>query len=192
MDKIIAEYASVVDAIYGVYLDATRGFHLLRQEIERNQQYAVSSLPGTTIEQLDNVSMIYGVGHPNSPDAYTIHACTQSEFKRRNEEDGQNYKTIGNMCLVEIYQYWEDCYRQRVADQLGVATNDVTADIMGDLRFLRISIVHHRAVARADVAKCRLLKWFNEGDEVFLTKDQFEQLVFLVKTFLDTLTEKAI
>lgn len=191
MDQIIPEYANVVDAIYGVYLDCTRAFHLLRQEIDRSQRHTIRTVPETTIEQLDSASMIYGVGDPNDPDAYPLHVCTQAEYKQRNEDGGQNYKTIGNMCLVQIYQYWEDCYRQRVADKLGVTKNDVTVDIMGDLRFLRTSIVHHRAVALAEVENCKLLNWFKAVDEIHVTKDQFEQLVFHVKKYLDTLTSDA-
>ncbi len=190
MNSIVAQYLGVVDAIYGVYLDGTRAFHLLRKEIDTNQRHTISTVPGTTIEQLDAASMIYGVGDPNTPEAYPLHVCTQREYKERNEGHGRNYRTIGNLCLVQIYQYWEDEYRQKVADELRVAKNQVAAHVMGDLRFLRMSIVHHRGIALADVEKCRLLKWFHEGDEIFVTKDQFEQLIFHLKKYCDTLLEQ--
>ena len=158
-DDPIAEYRSIVDSIYGVFLDANRGFHLVREETLLQQKQSAASLAGMTIAKLDQAHMIYGVGDPNDKDSYVLHDCTQAEYKERNRSGGHNCHVIGRLCLVQIYGYWEDHYRSSIADHFGLEKNELLSDILGDLRILRISIVHHRWIALPEVSKCVLLKW---------------------------------
>src|ERR671919_1552699 len=138
----IAQFEQVVDYIYGVYLDATTGFERLRAWFEENQGKSLEMLKGShpelaSIDYLDSVEMIYGKGDPNDPSSIVLHHCTQREYKERNIEGGINYKFLGNMALVGLYQYWEDYHRSRVAASIGKQRNDLQAPIMGDLRRLR-------------------------------------------------------
>ena len=47
-----------------------------------------------------------------------LHETTIGEYKRRNEDGGQNWVFLANVCLVGIYQYWEDHFRKEIASAL--------------------------------------------------------------------------
>jgi|SRR5271157_3085774 len=120
--------------------------------------------------------MYFGKGNPNIS-LEILHFCTIAEWKARNAPGGANFKAIGNLCLILIYQYWEDHYRSKIARQLGITRNEIAINIMGDLRILRRSIIHHHAVAENDIEKCQIINWFKIGDEIFLTEEQFEIVI---------------
>jgi hypothetical protein len=192
----VDEFERVVDYIYGVYLDSTTGYDKLREWLETNQKDTLSTLKDThpelaSIDYLDSVHMIYGEGDPNTSEAVELHRCTQKEYKDRNMEGGANFKFLGNMALVSLYQYWEDFHRGQVANELGIKKNDLKNPIMGDLRLVRISIIHHAGIALKEVEKCELLKWYKENDDIFIDKTKFEDVIFHVKNMLNKLRNKA-
>lgn len=181
------EFRYIVDSVYGIYLDANRGFHLLRQETLRNQIETVQQIEGMSVAKLDTIGFTYGVGDPNSPDSYALHSCTQAEYKKRNEKNGHNCKVIGRLCIVDIYSFWEDHYREKVAESRGLSKGDLLSDIMGDIRLIRNSIVHHRWIALPEISKCKLLTWFSEGDSIEFTEKQFEEVIAQVYAYIDGL-----
>ena len=181
----IKEYRDIVDAIWGTYLDSTLGFSKVKSMIEE-----IQAMSNEDIEYLDrNISFTYGKGDPNSPDAIPLHTCTQGKIKQRNGENGDNFKFIGNMSLISIYQYWEDCYRGKIAEEKGVCKNDIKSDIMGDLRLIRISIVHHKGIALKEVENCKKLKWYNENDKIFIDQKKLEEILIEIDEMLNDLSE---
>ena len=118
------------------------------------------------------------------PSSDIVHSCTQGEYRKRNAKDGRNHIWMGQLALVQMYGFWDDCYRQKIAEASGREKNDLKSDIMGDLRWLRQSIVHHRGIALNEVEKCKILNWFREGDTLSFTPEQFEILVRRIKTDL--------
>lgn len=68
-----------------------------------------------------------------------------------------------------------------IADCLGIKKPDLKVDIFGDFRLLRHSIIHHRGIALPGIEKCKVLKWFNENDQIALTEDQIKTIIFYVK-----------
>ena len=191
MTTAINGFRSAVDDVYGVFLDGTQGFGLVVRDYDRHRKQAMGMVPGTTAQDLDRSRFFYGVGAPGTPDAYPLHVCTQAEYRSRNDKDGKNHVVLANMCLVLVYQYWEDRYRKAIADELGIDKNELVLDIMGDLRILRNSIVHHDAVALGDVAKCRVLTGFAPGQPIKISKKKFEEIVFCVKSGLDGIVSRA-
>jgi hypothetical protein len=193
----LTEFEKIVDYIFGVYLDATTGFERLRTWFKENQGKSLEMLKESHpefagMEYLDTVSFTYGVGDPGAPGAIVLHKCTQREYKERNTEKGINYKFIGNMSLVSLYQYWEDHYRAKVAENLSLQKNKLKEPVMGDIRRLRISIIHHSGIALKEIEKCELLKWLKEGDEIFIDKEKFVEIVFYVKTMINELRKQQI
>jgi hypothetical protein len=194
--EAISQFEQVVDHIYGVYLDATTGFERLRAWFLEHQGKALEMLKASHpelagIDSLDSVEMVYGKGDPNDAGSIVLHRCTQREYKERNAENGINQKFLGNMALVGLYQYWEDYHRANIAASMGKQKDDLRAPIMGDLRRFRISIIHHAGVALRDVGRCEILKWFREGDDIFVDKEKFEEIVFYVKSMLASLRRDA-
>jgi len=114
----IDEFEAVVNQIVGVYYDATIAFKKTLNWFEDKQKKGLEivrknkpELKG--VNDLDFIPLMYGDRDPNDPEAKILHICTQGEYKNRNREHGLNYKFLGNMAIVAIYQYWEDAYRKK-------------------------------------------------------------------------------
>jgi hypothetical protein len=187
--ELLQEFMSIIDSIYGVYLDSTMGFHLIGSQQLVTQLQSVARLRETnpelaSTEYLDSCAMIFGRGNPNNPDAVELHRCTQGEHKSRNEKGGKNYSFIANMCLASIYQYWEDHYREELATSVGKSKNEIMSPIMGDIRRLRVSIIHNNGIAISDIEKCEILMWFKHGEAITLDQHQFETVILEIKKFL--------
>ncbi len=177
----IFEFEEIVNMIVGVYTDATIGFDIYQsrlREIEPN------SSPSTRLS--------YGDTNPDSPGAKVEHSAPFAEVISRNTKAGNNFRFIGNMCLISIYQYWEDYYRNKIAELLGKEKNELKEPIMGDIRLLRISIIHHKAIALPTIEKCTLLKWYKEGDEIFITKKQFQEIIEHIRAYIKQLKAEQI
>lgn len=192
----ISQFEATVDAIYGVYLDSTTGFDKLFLSIEQQQQDSLRWLKEAhpelaTIEYLDSTHFIYGKGDPNTPEAFELHRCSQRQYKDRNSKGGLNFLFIGNMALVSLFQFWEDHFRAKVAAHLKMAKNDLKDPIMGDIRHLRRSIVHHAGVALPEVERCEVLRWFREGEVIYLDKEKFETVIFEIKKMIKRLQQQS-
>lgn len=181
VDSILDEFFGTLDTILGFYLDGNMAFSLAVKYLKEHQHAAIATFQANgeawTLERLDEQKMIIGKGDPNTPDARPLHITTQGEFKARNRKAGRNPRLIGNLCTVLIYQYWEDHFRALLATALGVASNTIQIDVMGDLRLIRNSIIHNGQVATHETARCKVIKWFQPGDPIQFTQDQFEELV---------------
>lgn len=153
VDAECRAFLRIVDGLYGVYLDATLGFRRLLEYIDSTQAVASELLAShgpevASVEHQDAQSWIYGLGNPNDPGAQVQHQTTTGEVKRRNRPGGGNYTFLANACVIALYSYWEDSFRGRIAEALGLKKSELKAPVMGDLRLLRNSIVHHRAIAK--------------------------------------------
>ncbi|MBT3373971.1 MAG: hypothetical protein HN742_24420 [Lentisphaerae bacterium] len=111
-------------------------------------------------------------------------------MKARNAPDGANFTTLGQLCLVSFYDFWNDYLRREYVVAKGKLEANETKkvvikaalrqhashDLWGDIRHLRISVVHNRGIATSDVSGCRLIKWFLPGDPIALTPEQMRAL----------------
>lgn len=184
--NIINEFLDVMHGVYGTYLDATKGFVLGLKQLDDAQTYSLGLFSEknpelATVEHLDTLNFFYGKGEPGKPDSITQHVCTQGELKQRNSKGGRNYKFMGNMSLVSIYSYWEDYYRGAIANTMSCGKNDIKIPVFNDLRHLRRSIIHRRGIAIKDVSKCEVLKWFSEGEDVFIDESKLEEIIIAIE-----------
>jgi hypothetical protein len=194
LSRVCIEFVQVLNSINGVYLDAVSGFHQMRELITKGQLKALEHLKATqpelaTIEYIDSIGFTYGKGDPNLPGNRIQHACTQGEFKARNAEGGENYIFLANVCLVTIYQFWEDLYRQKIATALGVSKNELRSPIMGDLRLLRNSIIHNGGIATSDAERCEVIQWFKRSDRIAIDKNQFEMALHQIAAYISSLVD---
>lgn len=196
MRNCIDEFEDIVTSIYGVYLMSTQGFQLLAKELLNRQLMDVNQLQRThperaSIQYLDSRPYLFGKlwkGSTDLPNVELLYECTQGEYKERNSERGMNSRFVGNMCVIVVYQYWEDYYRQKIASFLNrTSKNELTSDIMGDLKVLRHSIIHHRGVALKKVENCKLLHWFKKDDEIFIDRNMMQYIISQVKVYLQAL-----
>jgi hypothetical protein len=130
-----------------------------------------------------------------------IHHATQGEVKARNAPRGLNYTTLGQLCLISFYDFWQDYLRRAYVVAKGYLDPHETDkklvqeclrkhashDLWGDLCYLRTSIVHNQGVATSSVAKCKLIKWFNPGDLIALTPHHMRALFLALLTYRNEL-----
>ncbi len=183
---LIREFDQTLEESVGLYLDAEAAMIAYAAQMQKRQeQYSTTS--GKSLAELDALAYSYGKGDPNDPSSLHLHTVTQGGLKTRNARSGRNHVLLGQRFIVDIYTYWEDGYRSRIAETLGVNRSTIQADIFGDIRHIRISIIHHRGIARPNVEKCKILNWFKEGDIIQLTSLQFETIVVEVRKWLEAL-----
>ena len=172
----IVEFEEIVNMIVGVYTDATIGFDIYQFRL---QQITKNSSP--------DAKLFFGSGNQNDPATEVDHVAPITEVVSRNMETGSNFRFIGNMCLISIYQYWEDDYRKKIAVLFHKKKDDIKEPIMGDIQKLRNSIIHHKAIALPAVQNCTLLKWYQEGDEIFINKEQFKEIIKPIRVYINKL-----
>jgi hypothetical protein len=182
-------FLKTVHAVYGVYLDGIRGYGLVHKE----QLHIRGWIIRTQVlddESADSTTFIYGHGDLESPDAIPLHSVSHGELTARNEKGGENWIFLANVCLVSIYQYWEDRYRKEIAAALKKQKDDLRVPIMGDLRRYRRSIIHHAGIALPEMERCEALHWFGPGDRINLTEDQMREIVFGIYSAIVELLEE--
>lgn len=80
------------------------------------------------------------------------------------------------MCIVMMYTYWEDHYREKIAHAVGFKDkNEVRIEVLRDLGILRNSIIHHGGYMKTD-KMCRILTWFKPGEKINMDLEHFEMI----------------
>jgi hypothetical protein len=197
---IIQDYKKTIDGIYGAYLDSVEGYSLVKKQIEQaqlnqieiNKELKNRNLNrhyNLSVEDFDSSCIVYSDGDKDSDNYRILHyCCTQKEYKERNSHSGRNYRFVGNMCLISIFQYWEDYFRSKIAYSLSLKeTKDLKSDIMGDVGKIRRSIIHHRGIALPDIEKCKILRWYKRGEEIFIDKEKLETIISEIYLYLNEL-----
>lgn len=91
------------------------------------------------------------------------------------------------MCVVWIYQSWEDHYREKIATALGCKKNDILCPVFGDLRKLRNAIIHNSGVSTSDLEKTEVLGPFKRGVPLYLNEKHLRNIVENIHDYLNTL-----
>jgi hypothetical protein len=185
--ELLTEFSSVVDEIHQLYLDCSLGFVHNKKVMEDSQGKSVEKL-GLSITHQDTLPVLFGVGAPG--ESTILQQSTQKEFKLRNQRGGKNHITLGNLCVVQLYQYWEDHYRIELSTLLSLDKNVITSDFFGDLRLFRLSIIHHKAVAKANINNCKILQWFSPGETIVVSADRMDHIFLMAKEEIKALQKK--
>lgn len=125
--EILTEYFDIIEETFGFYLDTVYGCNNLLKQFNKAQEEA-NKLLNFSIDHLDTLPMSYGEGDPNQPSSEVFYYATQGNFKTRINKNGASSIKIGQVCVSQIYQYWEDHYRMKIADACGINKNDLKID----------------------------------------------------------------
>lgn len=175
------------------YLDAAAGFSYVLAYVESEQAKARRFVEGSELDSQefqDTRQFSYEDIFSDSFCASAIHAATQGEARARNAPGGENFTTLGQLCLISFYDFWEDYLRREYAIAKGyldrnerdreverkILRDHATHDLWGDLYYLRTSIVHNLGIATSDVTKCKLVKWFKPGERIVLPPERMRTL----------------
>ena len=128
--RYLDEFEEFVTSVCGVFWMSIGGYILLVNEMNTVQKKQILQLKkkspsDANIEFVDSLPCMYCEGNPNLPGAAVLYYFSQKEYKESNRENGCNYKFIGSMCLIIIYQYWEDYFRGEIARQLTVQKDEI-------------------------------------------------------------------
>jgi hypothetical protein len=181
----VEEYLGIIGKIYILYKDCKLSFYDELKKINIMQESASKRLmeDGAPIskEDLDKRQIHYMRKDPITGQLESVASTLQKEWKERLTSTGENINIIGNMCLVLFYQYWDDHYRKEIAKYKGYSNEiKLQSDLFGEIRHMRNSIIHHNSIAKIEVSKSKLLKWFAEGEEIIIDDPKMEQLYSLI------------
>jgi hypothetical protein len=204
LQELSDEFTQHWNRLQAFYLDATAGFNFVLGHVESEQERARDFVRGSELDSVDfqdtrmfSYSEIFDDGFCTSG----IHRATQGEVKARNAPGGGNFITLGQVCLISFYDFWEDHLRREFAIAKGfldpnetkkeVVENclrdNVSHDLWGDLYYLRTSIVHNRGIAISSVSKCKLIKWFKPRDPISLTPDHMRAIFLALLAYRNEL-----
>ncbi len=196
--EIIKEFREILENIEILYNDCVWGFHGNRESIENLENTDEASkiemlvflrssgivpIPNP-IEFLDHPAP-YNYGAINGAESRRTKHFTLRKFKLRNSSGGENYRFVGNMCVVQVFEYWENHYRNKIAISQNKKKDDIQIDVFDDLRHLRQAILHHKGIATKKVAKASILKWFKDADTIYFQPENIKEIFNLVFQELD-------
>lgn len=204
LHQLSDEFTDLWKRLQSFYLDAAVGFAYVLEHVEKNQERNRIYVRGTELDSeefQDTLSFSYDQIFSDSFCTSAIHEATQGEVKARNSIGGQNFITLGQLCLVSFYDFWNDYLRKEYVLAKGkldvnetnkeviesALRKHASHDLWGDIRHLRTSIVHNRGVATSDVTRCKLIKWFQPGDQIVLTSEYMRALFLALLAYRNEL-----
>jgi hypothetical protein len=114
-----------------------------------------------------NSTLFVGHGNPNSADGFAYQRWPIRSLKERLAPEGPVVRALGQQWVVMVASKWNDHYRARIADALGIEKNELKDAAMADINRMRNDIVHHRGIATSrNSGRCEFLRWFADGDPI--------------------------
>lgn len=193
LHQLSDEFTDLWKRIQSLYLDAAVGFAFVRGQVEDDQKRSRNYVRGTELDSeefQDTLSFSYSRIFSGDFCTSATHEATQGEVKARNAPGGTNFITLGQLCLVSFYDFWNDYLRREYVIAKGKLDANETKkevveaalrehashDLWGDIKHLRTSIVHNQGIAISDVARSKLIRWFRPGDPIALTPEHMRAL----------------
>jgi hypothetical protein len=190
--------------LHAFYLDAAAGFALVRSRVESEQGEARRLLKGTECdsEEFQDTRMFtYAEIFADNFVTSGMHQATQGQVKARNTSSGSNFVTLGQLCIISFYDFWNDYLRCEYVKAKGYlrkteqdrsviekcVKNYASYDLWGDIRLLRQAIVHNRGIATSDIERCKVLKWFHQGDFISITPAHMRAIFLALRAYYNEL-----
>jgi hypothetical protein len=188
--EIQNEMRSIGSEVFSLYFDSVAGYENLSKHFEEWKKERQDALAKIGVEvddelwsDLESFPVHPPHGHQSNFDEFVR---PLSGYRARLKTEGRNALLIGNYLLIALYQHWEDSWRSKIARALKTDDrNSLVSDYWGDLRLIRICLIHKRGIADSDVAnKSRIYQWFKEGDPIFIDGEKIKQIIAGYFTFL--------
>jgi hypothetical protein len=190
------EFDLFLRQIYGFYMDSVAGFDFLARHIDAEHEQYRKLLNDdkelSSTEFLDTLSFSHDSIVGGNLAKLSIYFGKKGDIRKRNRRDGSNQQYLGNMCLVMIFAYWETYFRDRLAKALGEKRVELTSPLWGDLRILRICILHKKHIQIEDIKKIQVLNWFETGDKVIINEAKFMRTFLCLLDFRNWIHEQSM
>lgn len=170
--------------IFALYYDTIAGFEKLTRHLVRSRRKWVTGASGRALNKTDNIlrrlePLLVRAPPHGYRDKFGDFARTLQDYKDRILPGGRNSALVGNYLIIALYQHWEDLWRGRIADALKISdTNGIKSYFWGDLRLIRICLIHKKGFADAAVAsKSTMFRWFKEGQTITIDHQKIEAII---------------
>ena len=202
--ELSREFTALWTRLQAFYLDAAVGFACVRNIVESDQKVLRNLASGSDLNSKEfQDSLTFGYERIFSEPFCTsaIHTATKGEVRKRNEPGGSNLITLGRLCIVSFYDYWNEYLRREYVIAKGkldkyekdektvraLLKKHASFDLWGDIRLLRQSVVHNRGFAISEIRKCNLIHWFKPKDSIDITPDKMTVLFRALLVFRNEL-----
>lgn len=173
----------------GVYMDCLAGFQGNTARVER--QVARVSRPARVRKDKDGQQVVVSssLEDPSSPDVIHNRIMRVADYLAENAEGGFNERQVCWSIMVFIFARWDEEVRPRIAAIRGIPVDEVKLDALGDLRILRVAIVHNGGLLSAkDHAKLKVMRSVCRPEQMLApSHDEMHRLFVLLKQAVATL-----
>lgn len=179
---VAQQFCFVANGIHGLYLDVSMAVGNLAVTFEEYHKRYLDQLDASGAPQAPearNPKLAYTRGPKG--EQKPVHVTTIADLIERNRLHGKHMQFLARMCIVALYQYWDDEFRPRLAAALGKPTITITHDTFGELRQLRQSIIHHDGRALAKCASAKALPAFAPDSDILVDHGLMHQITEAVK-----------
>lgn len=163
-------------------MDALAGFSGHHSRVER-QVHRVQRKVAQRNENGETVMVWASYEDPSRPDVIHNRIVRAQDYLAANRPGGSNEQQHARAVVVFLFTYWEDEIRPRLGKAKGVAPNEISSNIMGDLRIMRHAILHAKAILRAEEhRRLRVVgDMFPQEEEIRLEYEDMHRLFVLIK-----------
>lgn len=152
------EFIDFLAAQKGAYTDACAGFRRnhakIKPVVATVLKKARRTLTDAGVPSIVHTKVI----DPKAPDIVVQTTRLSRDYLAANVTEGANEQQICRAIIVFVFTYWEVVTRGKLAAAVGEEKNLMLMPIAGDLRLLRIALLHHGGIIRTeDHAKLEVL-----------------------------------
>lgn len=151
-DDVIREYIDFVNEQVGTYMDALAGFAGHHSNIQR-QVHRISRPTCSIKENGEPIMVCTSYEDPSKPDIILNRIMREDTYIKTNATGGSNEQRYARAIVVFLFTFWEHQIRPRLALAKDVPVEEISSDIMGDMRILRHAILRAKGVIRTEEHK---------------------------------------
>lgn len=145
---VVREYIDLVNAQVGAYMHALSGFAGHHARVRRQVHRVLGPVGRRTDEAGQTVVVMASYEVPGRPAMILNNIVRADDYLALNASHGDHETQMGRSVLVFLYTAWECDIRPRMATARGVPLNEISSDVMGDLRIVRHAILHAGSMIR--------------------------------------------
>jgi len=185
--------------LQGLFVDSLLGYSLIGKALEQEKDFLKRVMPDDleiTSEEFQNqVSFSHEqLSGENIPTA-GLFFHKKGEVKERVKKGGRNEHYIGFVIIVALYAYWDEYFRERVAQAYGKKKEEYIHDFWGDLRLFRNALVHKNKETTAKFKNDSKTGFFREiakKEMIILTRDIMQRIFLLAYAFKNSLFHESL
>jgi hypothetical protein len=182
-DPVFQEFVDVLNELAGVHAFALQGVREARKHWE--DKLAAVEPPSTA-----DSTVYISDGHPEWPTSVAYSKWRLGDLPELLGGGGSVATRISQQWAIAVYAEWEEHYRRRISDAMGLS-EPLKLPPFGDLRRFRHDIVHHRGIATAQHSGgCEVFTdWFRPGETMYFDTHKVAEFMKAVQVTEDLPTE---